>query len=290
MKTTETLFHELVELVETAGLHAREYFDSADVSNEQKNDGSVVTEIDKKIETIIVDFVRTHFPDDAIRGEEHGEKEGSSGYVWHIDPIDGTDNFLRRIPFCAISVARLGDDNDHSFAIVHNPITKQTFSTFHEGATYENNRICNLTSAFLGGKLTFSIGRGREGWMKPAGYALQAVFGMKYGRGTSYNCTALELAYLSADRIDAFLTYGLHSYDYAAGLLLAQTAKGAISRFEEGKGWVRYTGSIKELCAVHGDTIFVSHPDIHDELTALIGNPQDWEKDGKPNYALFTKS
>ncbi len=289
MHTKESTFHELVKLIEGAGAQAHEYFMSGNTSNEQKDDGSVVTKIDRDIETIIVDFVRTHFPDDAIRGEEHGEKEGGSGFVWHIDPIDGTDNFLRRIPFCAISVARLGDDNNHSFAIVHNPITKQTFSTFHEGATYENNRICNLTSSLLGGKLTFSIGRGREGWMKPAGYALQAGFGMKYGRGTSYNCTALELAYVAADRIDAFLTYGLHSYDYAAGLLLVQTAQGAISRFEEGKGWVRYTGSIKDLCATHGDIIFVSHPDLHDELTALIGNPRDWEKEGLPNYALFTK-
>lgn len=269
-------FNKLVTCIEDAGLLAYEYFASDRIDNTQKDDGSVVTEIDQKIEHILLDFIRIHFPDDAIVGEEHGNHTGTSSFVWHLDPIDGTDNFLRKIPFCGISVARLGDTVEDSFGIIHNPITKQTFASLMDEGVYENERIRNLTAEPLGGRLVISIGRGKgEEWMKPASYALQEALGLKYGKSLAYGSTALELAYIAANRIDAYLTFGLKSYDYAAGFFLVRSAGGAISVFEDSE-WKRYEGSIKDLCAVHGRTIFASHPDIHDDILAFIGNPVRW--------------
>lgn len=272
----EEKFIALIKEVEKASHIAREYFDSDSLVKEDKDDGSMVTEVDKGIERILRNFVQEHFPDDSIIGEEEDSVEGTSGFVWHIDPIDGTDNFLRKIPFCAVSIARLGDTQEDSFAIVHNPITNQTFASLMENGTYENERITNLTAEPLGSKYVIGMGRGRkESWMVPAGFAIQKLLGEKYGRCMPYNCTALELAYISAGRIDAFITYGLHSYDYAAGLYLVKAAGGAISVFENGE-WKLWTGSLKELCSEHGRIMFVSHPDINKEMTDLIGDPRAW--------------
>lgn len=260
MTTIEDKFHALITTVEAAGQVARDYFDSDDFSNTIKDDGSAVTHADEAIEKILREYVDTHFPEDSIIGEEQEDKVGTSGFVWHIDPIDGTDNFLRKVPFCAISVARLGDTTEDSFAVVHNPITKHTFASLMENCVYENKRVTNLTEQPLGGKFTIAFGRGKETWMKKSAYKFMEVLGTKYGRCQPYNCTALELAYVSADRIDAFLTYGLKSYDYAAGLFLNRAAGAKISVFEQGE-WNLYTGSLKSLCATHGKTIFVSvHP------------------------------
>lgn len=281
----EKKFKEFEEVVKEAGKIAYKYFDSDDTSNEQKADGSVVTEVDKNIETKLVAYIKENFPDDKIVGEEHGEQDGKSGFVWHIDPIDGTDNFMRKIPFCAISVARLGDTPEDSFGIVYNPITKQVFSSFLEtaGGVYENERLCNLTSESLGGKYTIGIGRStKEPWMKPATYRLYEALGMKYRRCTSYGCCALELAYVAANRIDAYLSFGLNSYDYAAGLFLIKAAGGSISVFEEGK-WNLWKKNLKEFCSDHGRIFFVSHPDIHSEILDFIGDPRLWAKDNQEN-------
>lgn len=271
---TEEQFHQFKEVVREAGKIAKAYFDASDTANEQKADGSVVTEVDKKTETFLLEYIRKHFPNDAIVGEEHGAHAGDSGFVWHIDPIDGTDNFLRKIPFCAISVARLGDSPAGSFGIVYNPLTEQMFATFleTEGGVYENDHLCKLTPDPLGGRYAISIGRGREAWMKSATYALFEKLGTKYGKCGAYGSAALELAYVAANRIDAFLTYGLKSYDYAAGLFLVKAVGGAISVFEDGK-WTRWERGLKELCSQHNRTIFVSHPDVHEMMLVDIGDP-----------------
>lgn len=158
----EEKFKLLIVEVEKASESARAYFESNDFSNEQKSDGSVVTQIDTEIEAVIRSFIAEHFPDDSIVGEENDDVTGTSSFVWHIDPIDGTDNFLRKIPFCAISIARLGDTAEDSFAIVHNPITNLTFASLMEDGAYENEHVTNMTAEPLGGKFTFSLGRGQE--------------------------------------------------------------------------------------------------------------------------------
>ena len=279
---TEEKFKALKEFIEHTGLQARAYFDSAHTENEQKADGSVVTAVDTAVEAALLAYVQEHFPGDAIVGEEQGAHEGTTGFVWHIDPIDGTDNFLRRIPFFGISVARLGDTPADSFAIVHNPATGQTFSTFleEEGGVYENERVCQLTPDALGGRYVVSIGPGKkEPWMNSARYALMQEIGTTYGKGASYGCTALELAYVAANRIDGFLCYGLGSYDYAAGLFLVKSAGGSISVFESGT-WQLWDEGLKTLCAEPRAAIFVSHPAIHEAVLGIIGNPERWGRVG----------
>lgn len=277
MTSIEEKFQALIAHVEEVGQHAREYFDSENIANELKGDGSVVTQIDKEIETMLRAYVKENFPGDAIIGEEHDDISGTTGFVWHIDPIDGTYNFLNRIPFCAISVARLGDTAEDSFGIVHNPITKHTFASLMENGVYENERVTNLTAEVLGGRRVIGLGRSRkEAWMLPASYRIQEAVGTKYGRCQTHNCTALELAYLAAGRFDGFLTYGLQTYDYAAGFFLARAAGAKISVFEDGV-WLEHSGSIKSLCDKHEKIIFASHPDLHDEIRDFIGNPRDWD-------------
>ena len=270
-------YHEIERLIEESGKIARDYYFSTDDSNTIKDDKSVVTRIDSEIEDVLVSYIKEHFPHDAIQGEERGASAGDSGFTWHIDPIDGTDNFLRRIPFCSISVARLGPAEE-SFGIVHNPIQNQTISSIgdSQGGVYENNNIKHLTASSLGGRYVISICPGRTAdWMKPARYALMSALGIKYGKSSSYGSWALELAYIAANRIDAALVFGLYSYDYAAGLFLARSAGASISVFEGGE-WQLWTGSMYDLSAKHFRTLLVSHPDIHPDLVNDIGNPEDW--------------
>jgi histidinol phosphatase-like enzyme (inositol monophosphatase family) len=85
-------------LVQRAGVLTLEYF-GKDIAVETKSDASPVTVADRRTETLICKGLAEAFPDDAILGEEHGEKPGSSGRRWIVDPIDGTQSFIRGVPF-----------------------------------------------------------------------------------------------------------------------------------------------------------------------------------------------
>lgn len=274
-QATFAAFRALQIEVREAGELAREYFISESMANEQKADGSVVTAIDTAIEARLFEYIRTHFPQDSIVAEEGGGHVGDGAYVWYVDPIDGTDNFFRRIPFTAISVARLGDTAEDSFALVYNPITDQLFASAMDEGVYENTRVHTLHDDTEGGRAIVSVCRGKASWMKTAAYNLQKQFGVTLGKGTAYGCCALEIAYIAANRIDGALVFGLNPYDYAAGLYLVESAGGRISVWQDG-AWQRWTGSIKALCALPECTLFVSHAGIHDQVRELIQNPQQW--------------
>lgn len=273
--TIEERFQEVIGVIEDAGKEAKAYFDMNSAVCEIKADGSVVTAIDQSIEKKITAYVREAFPNDAIVGEEGEGCEGTSGFTWHIDPIDGTDNFLRRVPFTAVSVARIGPSNEDSFGIIHNPITGQTFAALMDNGVYEQERVCQMTDELLGGRAIISLAPGRTSWMKTARYNIQKEIGLKLGRGGSLNCCALELAYVAANRLDGVLSFGLSTYDYAAGLYLVQSAGGVISVFKDGE-WKEWTGPLQPLLSEHGATFFASHRGIHSEVLSIVGDPKSW--------------
>lgn len=260
------------------GAFASQNFGSNTASSTQKEDDTVVTDTDLVIETKIRAHIEEHFPGDITVGEEYGAGDGERNFVWFIDPIDGTYNFVKGIPFCAISCARLGEADRDSFGLVYNPITGQTFSSLgEEGAgVYENDRSVLPRGEMKGGKYEFTIGRStKEVWMKPAAYALHKALGMKYGRSGAYNCSSLEIAYVATGKIDGYLSYGLQSYDYAAGMLLARLSGASISIFENGE-WHLWEDSIADLCKKKDAILFTSHLAIHEEVLSFIGNPKDW--------------
>jgi myo-inositol-1(or 4)-monophosphatase len=246
---------------------------------EQKNDGSPVTEIDTAIERMLVTYIQANFPNDGILGEEGGAHEGNAGAVWHIDPIDGTNNFMRKIPFCAVSVARLSNDASEECAVVHNPLSGQTLYTYGaDGGVFENGRPCSVTADSMGGEFLVTVCAGRkEHWMRPAAYALRTHIALKLGSSATYRSCALEIAYVAANRIDGVLCFGLSTYDYAAGLLLSIKAGAIVSIFEHGE-WVMYQGTLHELCSKQGTIFFVSHKDVHQKFVDFVGNPERWGK------------
>ena len=87
-----------VRLVRTAGAHALTYYQAQDIRIDFKPDRSPVTRADKEGEEMIRRALDTECPSDAILGEEYGEKPGTSGYRWYLDPIDGTESFIRGVP------------------------------------------------------------------------------------------------------------------------------------------------------------------------------------------------
>lgn len=99
-----------VAVARAAGAETLRHFRNAALAVERKGDGSPVTAADRAAETLLREQIAAAFPDDAILGEELGEKPGTSGYRWVLDPIDGTKSFITGVPLYTTLVAVLQDD------------------------------------------------------------------------------------------------------------------------------------------------------------------------------------
>jgi histidinol-phosphatase len=121
---TDRLLDAALDAARAAGAIALSYF-RADVRVMQKPDQTPVTQADHEAETAIVDRLRALFPDVGFLGEEFGA-QGSQARRWIIDPIDGTKNFVRGIPYWATLLA-LEEDGEITLGVVHSPATGELF-------------------------------------------------------------------------------------------------------------------------------------------------------------------
>ncbi len=104
MSDLQTRYQRSIQIAEQASKLIREHFQTG-VSVDRKADSSPVTVADRSAEELLRREIETHFPDDGIVGEEFGDKAGTSGYRWILDPIDGTKSFISDVPLFGTMVA-----------------------------------------------------------------------------------------------------------------------------------------------------------------------------------------
>ncbi len=98
------------DLAVRAGELGLTYFRALDtLTIESKGHQDLVSDGDRDVETFIRAAIGAEYPDDGVVGEEHANVAGTSGYVWVIDPIDGTANFVRGIPAWTVVIAGVKD-------------------------------------------------------------------------------------------------------------------------------------------------------------------------------------
>ena len=116
-----------IQAARKAGDIAQINFDrigSSDVRTKAYNE--FVTHVDEQAEKAIIDLIRSRYPDHSILGEEHGMQDNDSEFLWIIDPIDGTSNFIHGIPHVAIVIAKM-INNEITDGIIYNPILNEFF-------------------------------------------------------------------------------------------------------------------------------------------------------------------
>ncbi|WP_196782286.1 histidinol-phosphatase [Bremerella volcania] len=124
-------------LARVAGKSTLEHFQRADLSFEKKEDASPVTVADQNAEKIIRKGLKDEFPDDGIIGEEFGSEEGSTGYNWIVDPIDGTKAFIAGVPLFGTMIG-VEKDGKSRLGVVYIPGLDEMISASEgQGAWYE---------------------------------------------------------------------------------------------------------------------------------------------------------
>ncbi len=210
-----------------AGAVALEYFRNRDtLIVDQKGTQDWVSEADRNVEVFIRQRIAEEFPTDGIFGEEGQPKQGTSGFDWVIDPIDGTTNFVNGIPAWTIVLAGVLDGQTQ-IGVIHDPNVDETFAAKKDaGATLNGAQIRVATDVELASG-TVSVGysnRVEAAHVVPVLAALVEL-GALYHRNAS---GALSLAYVAAGRLLGYVEEHMNAWDCLAGQLMIAEAGGVI--------------------------------------------------------------
>lgn len=210
-----------------AGEMLRQFFEERTVTVAWKGDRNPVTEADTAIERAVVALLHEEFPAHAMLAEESGGGI-QSGWLWLIDPLDGTRNFASRVPHFAFNLA-LCYDGAPVIGLTLDPMLEEEFVAVRgHGATLNGDPIqaskaSGLHEAVVGAGLGYNIGRAEE---LLAG--LQALWGSVQALRIC-GSAALDLAYTAAGRFDLFLHADVYPWDIAPGIVLIEEAGGLIT-------------------------------------------------------------
>lgn len=137
------LYEFAVNLAERAGEITLKYF-RTDLKVESKSDQSPVTIADRQAEEFIRSEIEKRFPDDAILGEEFGEKPGRSGRRWILDPIDGTKTFIRGVAMYGTMIA-VEDAGRAVVGVIRYPPNNETIGAYSGGGCFYNGARCRVS-------------------------------------------------------------------------------------------------------------------------------------------------
>lgn len=201
------------------------------ISQKQLND--YVTEVDHNSEQAIIETLLTAYPGHGILAEESGTQYGAkdSEFVWIIDPLDGTTNFIHGFPVYAVSIA-LAVRGKVEQAVVYDPSRNDLFTATKGRGAYQNERRIRvskrtqLKDSLISTGFPYRPGDNLQTYLRMMADIMPRTAGLRRP-----GAAALDLAYVAAGYTEGFFESGLSIWDVAAGSLLITEAGGLIGNF-----------------------------------------------------------
>jgi myo-inositol-1(or 4)-monophosphatase len=256
---------DLLDLAKTTALSAgallmNDFGEPLIVETKDGIDNNLVTKVDRNTEQFIIDSIHKQHPDHAICGEESGEN-GDSEYIWYIDPLDGTTNFIHGFPIFAVSIG-VKHKTQMVAAAVFIPVLNYLFSASKGGGAFLNDKQIhvskNTSLAKSLGLVGFPPDRLSADFRKAMTEFDKVIRQAQAIRRTG--SAATDLCFIAAGKADAFFEFGLNPWDIAAGSLIIEEAGGKITNLD---------GSPLNL---HGRNLIATNGIIHDELLKIINS------------------
>jgi myo-inositol-1(or 4)-monophosphatase len=198
-----------------------------------KSHNDFVNAVDQAAEQAIIDIIREAYPGHGILAEESGRTQGAkhSDFVWIIDPLDGTTNFIHGFPVYAVSIA-LAWRGQVQQAVVYDPTRNDLFYASRGKGAYLNDRRVRVSKrtrmleALIGTGFPFRKGDNFQRYMKMFEDVMVQCAGLRRPGAAS-----LDLCYVAAGYYDGFFETGLSPWDVAAGSLMITEAGGLVGNF-----------------------------------------------------------
>ena len=248
-----------VDMARDAGALLVQRLGSAKVST--KGDINLVTEADIAAENLIIERIRSHYPQHGILAEESGEAilVGSkrSDWKWIIDPLDGTTNYAHGYPCFCVSIA-LEHAGQLEIGVVYDPMRDEMFAAERgQGATLNDRTIRvseveELNSAMVCTGFPYNVRERPDFAREFTNFTLAAQAVRRDGSA------ALDLAYVACGRFDGFWEDGLSPWDIAAGALLIFEAGGRVTNFKD------------EPLDIYNEQFLATNGLIHDPMMKIL--------------------
>jgi histidinol phosphatase-like enzyme (inositol monophosphatase family) len=241
-----------IRAARAAGEIALRYFRTA-LTVEYKGDSSPVTRADRECEQRIVEVLRSAFPDYGVLGEEFGEREGA-GARWIVDPIDGTKNFIRGIPYFATLIA-LEEEGEVTTGVIYAPAVDDLLYAQRGGGAFDSNgplRVSDIRSVRDGTVVFGGLDAFRQRGLWAGLEALVEGSSRQRGFGDYFGHT-----FIARGQAEAMVELDLKPYDVAPLKIIVEEAGG---RFTDLKG----------VATIYGDEAVTSNGYLHDEVLELM--------------------
>lgn len=246
-----------IEAALQAGEFLRQNFGKANALR-YKSAIEVVTELDGQTEQIIANRLQSEFPQYGFLGEEGHRQESQAGF-WVVDPIDGTTNYVRRIPVFAVSIG-LVVDGEPVVGVIYQPVTRELFAACQGGGATLNGEPIRVSQVDTLGRALVGSGFPYDAWTSERDNLAQ--WGRAVKNTFAVYCTgvaALGLCDVAAGRIDGYWELHLHPWDIDAGACIVREAGGVVTQING------------ERFDPLGHTILADNGQIHAALLSMIG-------------------
>ena len=226
----------------------------------RKGEVDLVTDVDLELEELIEKGITRRFPEHIVLGEEGKQEERpqEAEYLWLVDPLDGTTNYVHGHPCFCVSLA-MAHRGEVLLGCVYDPLRNELFySTRGDGATLNGAQIRvsstdSLISSLLCTGFPYERASLTDSNVIHLGKLINRIQGVRRG-----GSLALDLAYVAAGRLDGHWEFHVKPWDTAAGGLLVEEAGGRISGVEE----ERWSPFDSDVVATNGE--------IHEALLAVL--------------------
>ncbi|HXZ48030.1 MAG TPA: inositol monophosphatase family protein [Usitatibacter sp.] len=219
-------------------LISRAAFDVDKLTVRSKHRHDYVSEVDHAAEDAILGTLREAYPDHGVLAEESGARRAKAEYVWVVDPLDGTTNFLHGFPQYCVSIALLHRGVPQQ-AVVLDPNRNELFTATRGAGAFLNDRRIRVSRtdkvehALVGTGFPFKEVSHLDEYLRMFRNMTLACSGVRRP-----GSAALDLAWVACGRLDGFWEIGLSPWDMAAGALLVREAGGLVGDFEGEEGFL----------------------------------------------------
>jgi myo-inositol-1(or 4)-monophosphatase len=195
-----------------------------------KSARDMVTEVDRSSEDLIVSFIQDKYPDHDILAEESETKvTRSSEYLWIIDPLDGTTNFVHDFPAYCVSIGVV-HDGEVIAAAIYDPLRNEMFEAGKGQGAFLNGEPIQVSPT---GEMSRTLLATGFPYANDEAFDLNmriwtGIYGQTQGLRRA-GAAALDMAWTACGRLDGFWEFSLQPWDIAAGVLLVKEAGGLVS-------------------------------------------------------------
>lgn len=260
MTTTHNDHNKYLEVAKEAALKAgvvlKEHFGKvcpSMIDEKAKND--FVTDVDRESEEIIKGHIKSHFKNHDILAEESSAERNASPFLWIIDPLDGTLNYIHGLPNFAVSIA-LEIEGNLAMGVIYEPLRDSIYSAMRGHGSFKNGKRIHvshsqtLSTSLIATGFPFRIKDIIDSYLKVFKDFFMHATGIRRG-----GSACLDLAYTAEGIFGGFFECALSPWDMAAGVLLVEEAGGVVTDFKGNNQYLKTGNIIAATKGVHQEMI-----------------------------------